>query len=613
MATLDFNATFDYANSLLKLADVSDWAGQGISTADVNGNFKVTLPNGTVFYDNNNFANETDTAQGGAAGSITLAAGASSTTDYYKNLWVKITGGTGSGQARQVSAYNGTTKVATVSSNWSTTPDNTSVYNFVFSDIYIDADLDNQVPIAVPLDANNKPLNGSYNILYTVYDSNLAAYSTKSVDFEICYTSPTVSIEHNVDCISPLFQSIDTTSYTVNSIVPTISRTHTLSYPPGTPLFNTPTVSSGATISTGVFYTGTQSTQIDSNLTYLVQTDGEGGIYIYDEVTGGLQVDVECDSKLCDIFCCVVTVYNRMTKYKCTNRVLYEEALDDFTLVMGLVSLAREAWDCGKEDKVNAILADILDVAQCESGCGCSDGTPQQVTGLGASANFVEVTSSGSPVEVSSTVVGNTTTYQVGLSQTFINKVNALNSVLVVTDTPTYLTVTPSGTDPITYTVSFNSSAIADYFVKDEMSFRVSVDYPDYLGSFATVTDVQIQPGAGSNFQSPTFAPSIAAANTSAFRNSAANYRISNFMVSANNDYKVHVTLVPQQYKSEFGTIGAAAMALFLSQTFFPQVAYTQSGQFDIFLIQSGKTTKILHETCLKAALKFDLHITIKK
>lgn len=71
------------------------------------------------------------TAQAGAAGSITLAAGASANDDEYNGRAVKITSGTGSGQHRPISDYNGTTKVATVSANWDTTPDATSVYEVI--------------------------------------------------------------------------------------------------------------------------------------------------------------------------------------------------------------------------------------------------------------------------------------------------------------------------------------------------------------------------------------------------------------------------------------------------------------------------------------------------
>jgi len=72
---------------------------------------------------------ETGTAQAGGANTITLNSGASTYTDYYKSMRVTITSGTGSGQFSNVTSYNATTKVATVDTNWSTQPDNTSVYS----------------------------------------------------------------------------------------------------------------------------------------------------------------------------------------------------------------------------------------------------------------------------------------------------------------------------------------------------------------------------------------------------------------------------------------------------------------------------------------------------
>lgn len=69
-----------------------------------------------------------NTAQAGGSASITLDASASSTTDYYKGLLIYLTGGTGVGQGRLVTAYNGTTKVATIAPAWATNPDNTSTF-----------------------------------------------------------------------------------------------------------------------------------------------------------------------------------------------------------------------------------------------------------------------------------------------------------------------------------------------------------------------------------------------------------------------------------------------------------------------------------------------------
>lgn len=80
-----------------------------------------------------------NTAQAGAAGSLTMDASASAVTDFYKNDLLFLTGGTGVGQARYITGYNGTTKVATVNSNWATTPDNTTTFAIFPADAIVGA------------------------------------------------------------------------------------------------------------------------------------------------------------------------------------------------------------------------------------------------------------------------------------------------------------------------------------------------------------------------------------------------------------------------------------------------------------------------------------------
>jgi len=75
----------------------------------------------------------TGTAQAGTASTITLDAAASEVDDIYANFTISITDGTGSGQSKTISSYVGSTKVATVSSNWTTTPDNTSKFRITKS------------------------------------------------------------------------------------------------------------------------------------------------------------------------------------------------------------------------------------------------------------------------------------------------------------------------------------------------------------------------------------------------------------------------------------------------------------------------------------------------
>lgn len=70
----------------------------------------------------------TDTAQAGTSTTITLAAGDTQADDYYNGMLVYIVSGTGVGQERTITDYVNATKVATVGTAWTTTPDATSVY-----------------------------------------------------------------------------------------------------------------------------------------------------------------------------------------------------------------------------------------------------------------------------------------------------------------------------------------------------------------------------------------------------------------------------------------------------------------------------------------------------
>lgn len=69
-----------------------------------------------------------NTAQAGAGTTITLDASASAVDDFYNGCRIVTTGGTGSGQTRTITDYNGTTKVATVAT-WDTNPDVTTTFD----------------------------------------------------------------------------------------------------------------------------------------------------------------------------------------------------------------------------------------------------------------------------------------------------------------------------------------------------------------------------------------------------------------------------------------------------------------------------------------------------
>jgi hypothetical protein len=101
-----------------------------VATVDRNW---TTTPDGTTTF--SILANITPTtfsdqgvAQAGASGSITLASTASAVDNIYNGSFVTILSGTDAGDTSVISAYNGTTKVATVSPNFAVAPDSTSAY-----------------------------------------------------------------------------------------------------------------------------------------------------------------------------------------------------------------------------------------------------------------------------------------------------------------------------------------------------------------------------------------------------------------------------------------------------------------------------------------------------
>ena len=116
---VDFNPYDGVRLGLTAIPNVAAGASGGLPlSVDANGSVAANITHA-------------GTAQAGAATTITLASGASSTNLYYYHQLVQIVSGTGAGQVRQIVGYIGSTKVATVNYAWQTNPDNTSVYRLI--------------------------------------------------------------------------------------------------------------------------------------------------------------------------------------------------------------------------------------------------------------------------------------------------------------------------------------------------------------------------------------------------------------------------------------------------------------------------------------------------
>jgi len=146
-------------------------------------------------YPNTPLAYYTNTAQAGAATTITLAAGAASsaTDDFYNGMYIGIKSGTGPGQVRKITDYNGTTKVATVSYAWGTNPGADSVYQIAEAEsgLFRDVQFQNYALIYMNDLTNAEVLNqwkrvldvGRYDPTISTLSELASVHSFQDLDF----------------------------------------------------------------------------------------------------------------------------------------------------------------------------------------------------------------------------------------------------------------------------------------------------------------------------------------------------------------------------------------------------------------------------------------------
>lgn len=339
MATVSFTTTFDLTLSppQIKLADTTDWAGQGISTSDVNGCFTITAPSGTIIWNN---------------------------TDYDDGD----------------------------------------------CDINIATSLINQTVISLPLGADSLPEIGVYTIEYRVKNSSTLDIYTDTNTYDNVYEAVTISLTYAIDCIAPSFRVTDSTSYAVDGTVPSLSGTLTLNYPVGSGLSaSTQAISgTGAFILRGKeqFANGTQTGQVSVTATYTF----EDGLIVKDLLTGVKEVVVDC-TMICSVYCGLRTLEQTMEAQRISNSTEYETTKALFSQIMGIVGLAELAYYCGKSTDSNGYMVLAKTLGNFTDDCSCGSSNASLVSGSGGYISVTIVQSGGAPITVTSSVVGNTTTY----------------------------------------------------------------------------------------------------------------------------------------------------------------------------------------------------------
>jgi hypothetical protein len=274
--------------------------------------------------------------------------------------------------------------------------------------------------VSLPLDTDGNILKGTYVITYKIR----VAGGVQSGDYTFvdtsyyCYVAPVGDIQVTNSVRLAKVTSQDLTSYPINGIVPTISRTHTLWYPSSLGL--SPTVSGLAEIQLSYpnVYTGTYTGKISTVASY-VFTDG----LIVDYLITAVDETIVDNKTLCDIYCGIKNLTNEMLTARSTGDFGKADKIQEtLSLVSILFTLYDDAITCGKEDDATNWLNQIIAIANITVGCGCTGDEPTLVipdggAGSGGDVNVLGDSSFGTAV--TSSTVGSTTTYTVRLTETY--------------------------------------------------------------------------------------------------------------------------------------------------------------------------------------------------
>ncbi len=445
-------------------------------------------------------------------------------------------------------------------------------------DIDCGTSLDSVIEIALPLDVNSNPEQGVYEIELTYQDLIVPSTVIETRTFNLNYTSPTVDLTMEVDCVTPLLTATDTTSYTQNTIDPTITRAIEINYPLS---LNIASVTGTANVlTTRNFYviadqTVEHSSSLVSNLSYLF--DVANSMYVIDEISGSEFIEVACDGDLCDIYCCIRSQYMKWQDAKGVNNVKATAELAKFKQITSIAEMVGIALKCSKSSHISEYVAEILKIADCDSGCGCADGEPQLVTGLSITGDVVLI-DAGTGIEVNKATGGGTTTYTVGLNTVNANKLNQLVNTVVTAGsnvTVTKTTNTVPDVDVDTYEVSATDTVIESLFVRARVSF-----------SFVSVPTVTLidQKIYGTHFTtvSQTGSPFITIDNSGTYSDFSTNYvgfTVDSF--GGSDGVSIHPEVMITQ-SEKFGTNPLTSSSNIFSFPFKAQLVGITSTQFEL-------------------------------
>jgi hypothetical protein len=257
-----------------------------------------------------------------------------------------------------------------------------------FSSPDIDEATSDTLVVSLPLDDNDLILQGTYtlNHINSVSGSG-SKYTTGIATVTYCLTVPTVNVGLEYSCRSAELTSTDNTEYDIycpcsaSDITPSITRTHTVSYPKTmeTPIADI--VDTGATITTPDLWTKLWVSKISSALVYRMPRESYTGSIAYNvagTVAGLSSINVVCEQCLCNLYTCISAL---VTKYELALSSGNDKDIAKYNYILMLLHTYHMQYyfaeGCGTEEDVRAICGKIQNLIGLWD-CTCSTTNTEQ-------------------------------------------------------------------------------------------------------------------------------------------------------------------------------------------------------------------------------------------
>jgi len=325
------------------------------------------------------------------------------------------------------------------------------------------------------------------------------------------------------------------------------------------------------------------------------------GLSIIDYFEDSTDLDIKCDVRLCEVFCCINSVFNEYLGLRCRNKTLADIALDKYILATSHLSSLRQAFECGQSEAVDLLVSEIKKVANCNDDCSCSDASPTLITGLGGSSSTTVVASSGNGINVSPSVSGDETTYYLSLDNDIIEDISNIgNTTSVSGDSTINITSSVSGGN-----TNYSLSVVppeAPIAPKEFMAFDIEVDFVNNTFTFDNVT-IQNK----SNLKS--LGLTVSDGNPGSPDNHSQVIKISGFQNTANSTYKSFVsnTYVSGVFNPFVGTPSSIRYSGVGSMSATNMITQKISGEFEFVILSADQI--LTKEEVVGSTFKFNIQI----